>query len=246
MAEWLLHSYRVVWFGGGTESIGAGELFSTAFGDEAETVQKNRVPGVTNPFWSKASGRSGANTLVEVQVQPGRIDVVFAPPPDQSPETSTLRIDKSVITDIATTLANAGQAARVAIVVEAILPQPDYQTALFTSQSHAGLENLVPGVHDFSLQMNRRRKFKCDDAQEMNFVARWGTAISQLIQIDFGSGQVQPSPVTHLQHAASVLLDINSVPTGASIETGQQITMYLEMDEVAQSFLREPTLQRLL
>lgn len=246
MADWAAQSLRVVWFGSGVDNNAADLIFHRAFGIEAETINRNRVPGPINPFWSQASGGVGEVIRGEIQVGPGRVDVALHPHGDEATPTLDLKVIDEHYERVCSTLVDLGNALRLAIVVDAVKLQETYHAAIGEIAVLTQFSCPLDDILDFSLQLNKRRLFRSTDNISMNRLLRWATATYQFIRFEMPSGSMAATPVASLRHATSVQIDLNSVPTEREISSREQFAMYTELKEEASRLARNPSLGNLV
>jgi hypothetical protein len=115
MPGWAAQSFRIAWFGSGLENVGADQVFLKAFGLEAENIHRNRVPSQANPFWSKASGSIvEGRQAADVQIQPGRLDIVLMPISEDVAPTLPLDALDKYLGGMSASLGDLGPAVRLA------------------------------------------------------------------------------------------------------------------------------------
>lgn len=234
MVIWDSHSIRAVWFTSGTVDVPVDELFRSFFGFEPEAVQRNRTPSPQNPFFAVASGPF-QELICEIQWQPGRFEIILSEnesiPQEDYPSFKTEKGLEILTRGIERTFTILPDAFRLAVVTNLVLPVPDYETG---RKELADLTSFNPDIgdtSDFMLQLNKRKLIS--EKLEVNRVLRWSVNALQNVQVTvnapFGGLPLPPS-VVGTKFAASVLLDINTVPTFAKPIVGdEQLRILTEM-----------------
>lgn len=246
MPVWAAQSFRIAWFGSGLESAGADQIFSKGFAIEPENIHRNRVPNQANPFWSKASGTlEGGGKSAEVQVQPGRLDVVLMPVNEDPAPTLPLDTLDVFLEPLATAMSAIGPAFRLAVIVEVVELVGSSEEASLIAQGLANIAKPTESITDFSYQLNNRRQFRSVKDQTMNRLVRWATSTFQIVRFSVGP-EAATTPVTDLSHAASVFMDLNNVPSPRPLEPFEQLAIYKELVGEFRRLAEDPTLERLL
>ena len=230
MALWGSQSIQFAWFLTSVEGVKADEIFQIVSSEEPEQMQRNRVPSPATPFLSLASGVVNGQNYA-VQVQPGRVDIVVSPVPDPGEEFSlpmigteqTLTALLNRVDALAPKLANCIRLAAIANTVEQV---PTYEAAARILLDSIGLELNLDGTSDLMFQVNRRKL----DGQfaPINRVLRYAVLSVQemLFQVG-GSPNIQPIRKERL--AASLVLDINTIPDGTVLEVSSQKSIFVEI-----------------
>lgn len=236
---------QVAWFHSGASQPHAQEVFRSAFGEEPENVQSNRVPSQAAPFLSQAKGQIDG---VEhgVTVLAGRVDIlVQARDPQTSPEQEAFpTIDgKEYLAKLKAVTASRNIAFdscyRQALVCDFVTKFDDRQKAnqnLFTS---CGIKSLDDQAIDVAFQYNVRKKLSTNFV--LNRFISHSIEQMQMFQISGafpGSGPAfQFNPEQHEPtfefYAHIEKFDFNNVPLGHFFSPNEQkINLEAIFDEV--------------
>ncbi|CAD7023085.1 hypothetical protein REJC140_00088 [Pseudorhizobium endolithicum] len=235
MALWESQSVQFVWFLPDVTNVRADQIYLLVTGDEAEIVQRNKVPGPANPLLGLASGTRGARAY-QVQLQPGRLDVVVSPAETQDLDDAMPLMDTAaILADIESRAgevsAAVGPAVRLSVVANLIKPEVDEQAATRAFLDVTEYELGYSDVRDPILQVNRRKALQDVDVQ-INRVMRFGVAATQhfvfqmIPQVGMHSGA---TPISKQSFGTSLTLDFNTVPTGRLIEAVEQGIIFRQL-----------------
>lgn len=232
MALWKSQSVQLVWFVTTVHGVQTDVIFEALFGDSPETIQKNKVPNPQNPFLSVASGHVG-ELFVQIQLQPGRLDLFFNP--RQSEDADMPLLDSAHVGSVIRAILLKGanyfpESVRLATVWNLLEEEASGEAA---GETVAKLISFNQGYKDFldlTLQVNRRRYI--GDGIEINRLLRWSVASFQHVQFlmnhDFGGAQ-SPAHMLMQKYAATIVADLNTVPTNRLFNAEQQIPIFTEM-----------------
>lgn len=220
-------SIQLVWFIPSTEGVKADVLFEAIFDEDPANVQKNKVPSPANPFLSVASG-AVSKFMAQVQVQPGRVDLVLSGLPNGNDSSLPLLDTAESVAAIEDRLSAAADALpiclRVALVGNLHAPTASAVEASKKIIDQIGINLPFSDFSDFSFQLNRRKTI---NGIELNRLVRFSVAAFQQFMITVNNGNSMP--VTLEEHGAALAIDINTVPNGAIIDSQRQITIYKAM-----------------
>jgi hypothetical protein len=241
MAIWPLQSLQIAWFLTSVEGIRAQAVFEAIFGEEPQNIQTNKLPNPANPFFGVASGAVDG-IQGQVQVQPGRVDLVLTPPNDDPTQDLPLFDAHTTISKIVEQIKKPSfpPAFRCAMVANLAHPAPDLQAAADIFVQTTGITLPMSDVSDLILQLNRRKHLS--STIELNRLMRYSIANFQSFVIEMIPNIGMPGqtvPISKQTFATMLALDFNTVPNGKTFE-GEEINTIF--DQAATELLRVATI----
>lgn len=228
-ASWNGQHIQLVWFVNDVDGIAAGDIFQRIWKTEADQIQQNRVLSTSSPFLSQASSRD-AGLARQVQVQPGRIDVVLSAEVDGDSEDELFR-SLFEMPDSLTALIDAveedyfldREVFRLSVVATLLKPVDTYDDGRADFIKTLGYDFAIANATDLMFQINSR---KIIDGVNINRVVQIATTGLQTFFAVFEQGGV-PTPTTTaaIRYASRRHFDFNTVPEGKALDRGLQITI---------------------
>ncbi|MER9840143.1 hypothetical protein NKJ59_02635 [Mesorhizobium australicum] len=221
MADWRAQQIQFVWFLAEVDGLSAGDIFRQIWSTEPEQIQQNRAPNPSNPFLSVASIIEGGRTS-QVQVQPGRVDVIYSADPLQEDQAAFhslfdlvpnltkmlqgVELNKIVVRD----------AFRLAAVVTVLKPVSTYEHGVGEFIEALGFDFAVPNATDLVFQVNSRKSL---GDVNVNRLIQLGTIGIHSGNFTLMPGARIPMPdASTTQYAARRHFDFNTVPDGRLLE----------------------------
>jgi len=225
MADRGVQSLASVWFTAGQPIRPVGELYQAIFDGPAASTQSVATANI-----SMAMGSDG-QTAVRLQLSPGRVDLVLLP--QSSPDGPTISLLPDVdlaITQLKGRFEKAshiiGQVLRLALVANIAHPVNSAAAANTLIRDKLGLKIPFADATDLIFQVNRHGPLSTVPDCEMNRIVKWTAEAIQ--QITFTAGSPFAPSMTSTD-VATLMVDVNTVPTGRTFQADQQITIFDEL-----------------
>lgn len=213
MATWIPSTLRfVVFTHPGTALTDAATLWQQVFGSPPQTFQATPpLPGGPPVGGSLAQGNSAAGQ-VQIQVQVGRVDIVF-PPFDGHPEElpKLPSFDACLAEGLRAVSRLSLAALRIGVNIEAQQKHDTPENANAALAADIPLLKEAPkDALDLTFALNRR--VQMEDI-EINRLLRWSVGSAQFFQFQMapGTGSAMPFSVTEINFV-QLLVDFNTVP----------------------------------
>lgn len=246
MTKWYAQSIMYVWFLNSVQEIKASSLYEQITGHEPDNTQRNKMPNPANPFTGTASGVVG-NSNFTLQIQPGRMDFIIAPVNSNAEQDpfAFLEIEETVETctrRIVQQNVAVDNTIRLALVVNAATRVDSVEEGNAVIKALAGYEPGVDDLLDLIIQVNKRSEGV--SGIQFNRVLRYGVQTFQDFVLQFGPvGNV--IPISRQQNAATITIDINTVPTNVPIAIGDQTAIFSALSAEALRLSGNPSIQGL-
>ena len=193
-------------------------IFRAFAGSEASSLHRLKPPQVAAPL-TIAEGPLGSDLELIVQHQPGRIDVMIRPAPQEGPEPGIVTFDfKPDLVNGLLVKAIEAQKKITGVYRQSAIAHlaklfPDTTSMLQASAKLIGGINLAGGG-DFILQFNRPMGIAPE--RKANRVIRWNTEVNQFQE--FSPSVVATGAPTLLRtlstHYLVCVIDVNTLPHG--------------------------------
>jgi hypothetical protein len=245
MTDWKALAGRITLFAGSPASgplLKALDLFQIVWNGNPDNFQSN--PNVLMP--SFANGKRDGLTVGCI-VQPTRIDFNFTPPPPISLEdgstplaliedTTRLHNELARVIGSIDELKVTSSVSRVGLFLHFLSLVSDVEAAnkLLISVMPNQYHVQITKEEDFIFQINRPRMSHNVEGIKLNSLAKWNVDRFQVFNVAIAAGspvvdsRTMPSRPEHEFIAASVVLDINNVPTNDTLNGKQQSSLLIE------------------
>lgn len=227
-------SVRFVWFTEDHSKIKISELFRELVGEDADEVTISKLPTAQNPFLGQAA-KSVNGRAVMLQLQIGRLDLVFQPEPAQhlTDVIETVETESALEFGISCIRRadNLPRSIRLSVVANTVELVEDIGAAGRRFQAMIGLDSKIEGLTDHLFQANRITSF---DGAAGNRLVQYSTSAFQRMRVQFSgqSGQGQQS-VIGVSFGVCATYDFNTVPDGTVFEVDKQKAIFgMIVDEV--------------
>ncbi|WP_292242680.1 hypothetical protein [Mesorhizobium sp.] len=248
MADWRGQHIQFVWFLADVEGLVAAEVFRRVWATEPEQTQQNRAPNPSNPFLSVASTAVSGLTS-QVQIQPGRIDVLLVAEPgqeDQSVFKSLFDLNQhllALVEGITAKQAVDRDAFRLSAVATLLKPVDTYNDGVKEFTNSLGFDFAISNPSDLMFQVNSR---KIIGGINMNRVLQISTMGFQTFNLPLMAGAPIPGPgSTATQYAARRHLDFNTAPDGKLLERTRHAPIFKALADELRRVARNGTLEAL-
>ncbi len=233
MALWETQSIQAAWFLAGIDDVDVEFIYRGLFGVQPDTMQVNRVPGPTNPFLGVATGNLNRWQAV-LQLQPGRLDLYVQPDPN-APDGNippTLNSEE-VIGWLRATLFQKSEyfpsSIRLAFICNFLKKTDDIEAARDEVAHLLNLDERLTSYSDLVFQLNKRRMIGTP-AIEVNRLLRWATVGFHSVVFNNPMGAGLHSALSTLEkHAASLMVDVNTVVGSKIFAKQEQATIFGDM-----------------
>lgn len=220
---------QFAWFLHSIDDVHAPSMFNQFWGADPDLAQTNRAPGPANPFLSIA-GTSHNGVLRQIQVQPGRVDLVVNAELSDDPEKAFANLFnyEAELYDISTRLKVADnplkrEATRLSTVVTMLEPVGSYTAAAKRFFDFSGFKTKAPNLSDLGLQLNSR---KTVDGVDINRVVGLSVFGVQVFSLSMSPGVAQTSMSPSVLFAARRMFDFNTVPDGRTLKIKDQLPIF--------------------
>ena len=236
VVTWGAQSVRAVVFSGEFDAERADELYLQAFEKQPSGYQ-SAPPNV--PFGSSHATGYEKVGLLQLQKNPGRVDLFIAPsPPPQNSQQRDVQVLNDLggaldlivraSTALGKTIANAS---RLALIIDLAKSAND--------NLHANriLEEILPislpseEVSDFTLQYAKRYNSASLQDLRINILYRWSVLLVQQFFLPAFGASGTPVQTSPSFFAASFVLDVNTVAEITQIGPDRVQTIFREMRE---------------
>lgn len=226
---WRGQHVQFVWFIADVDGLSADEVFRRVWQIEPDQTQKNRTPNPANPFLSLASSAVDGLTS-QVQIQPGRVDVIVTVEPGQENESvfdALFDLKKNILTvlnGINSRSAVARDAYRISTVATVLKPVASYQDGVKEFTQSLGFDFKIPNPSDLMFQVNSRKTIA---GVPINRLLQISTMGFQTVAFPLVQGAVFSTPsAVPTQYAARRHLDFNTAPDGRVLEHARQASIF--------------------
>ena len=233
MALWETQSVQAAWFLAGVDNVDVALIYEGLFGTKPDTLQTNRLPGPSNPFLGVASGNLNKWQAV-LQLQPGRLDLIVQPDPNLPYDNVPPTLNSKEVADwLRGTLSQKSayfpSSVRLAIICNFLNRAENVDAARTEIASLLNLDERLTSYSDLVFQLNRRRTIGVS-AVEVNRLLRWATVgfHSVVFNNPMGAG-INSALSTVEQHAASLMVDVNTVLGSKIFAKSEQATIFADM-----------------
>ncbi len=207
--------------------IRAEALFELAFGSQPDSVQSNRVLTAANPLQGVALGAiDGLN--YELQVQPGRIDVLVSKTQGDGLDADILGgtfecppVLDTMISVVERLKSEVLQSFRVSLVATLKLPVADYKTAAEHIGGILGIDLARDHMSDLNFQVNRRKTLP--QGWEINRLMRIGVMALHSFELHIDHNVGAPVAPRVPKNSVALVLDFNLVPQTSVLSPDDQV-----------------------
>lgn len=240
MTDFASRTVQFAWFVNDTSKLKAAELFKALTGEEADTVNQNRVPSPAAPYLS-SSKRTQGSTTTTLNVSPGRVDVFVQA--DQTPDlahSGLVTINaKETLLQYMNLIQNAAEfdfsgVYRVAVVCNLIDTFDQYGEAKAAFFKRIGMKIIDGDVSDLAFQVNKRFNY---DQVGLSINRLFSMNIEHFQQVQVLGGALPMSFLTggRVVNEAFILscnIDINNVPiNGRQLDRKEMIAAMQRFSE---------------
>lgn len=227
---WGSSTIQFAWFVQNAEALSAEVIFTRLAGYEPVSVQKTRQLSPVNPFYGTAAG--GDTTVgVQVQLQPGRVDVLIQPSEelhastDEVPTLDTGSYLKRFMDAIRASQIVDQPVNRIAVVVNLAKPVADLAHGIELAMEVSGFTPPVKPDSEFLVQLNSRAVL---EGQTINRLVRFGVTGLHNVMFNLATDPIAPHGMsaTGVRYATTAMLDFNTVPDGSWIDEARQRTIF--------------------
>lgn len=234
MELWDAQSIQFVWFLTTAEGVKVDAIFEAIVGEEPTSLQRNKMPGPTNPFIGIASGSFGIDEA-RVQLQPGRVDLFIHPnemlDDGDIPVISTEAVLDRVYSALASHQSLLPEAIRLAFVCNFMKPVETAEEGRAIVTDLLSLNLDLTDFTDLLFQINRRKQLY--SGVSINRLLRWNSVALQRFVVNLPGQQGIVTPALKEKYAASLMVDLNTVVEQRVFSGAQQIPIFKEMIEEA-------------
>lgn len=230
------------YFAANANAASASRIFEHAFQMEPDVAQSNKTPSPENPFYSVAESRidlSEEQINGRIQIQPGRLDIVFTPVSatgtDSLPLLNPLELYEAISADIIGEFVDSLKVFRLSTFAQLAKSFKDQADANAFLLAQAGMGGQFADTTDFILQFNRRRPFAGDNRRWMNRLFRLTETAVQQVDLVLSGTELPQTSTALVHYLAGVLIDVNSVPDGTFYP---RQTADLFMNELVEEIVR--------
>jgi len=218
---WGGQQVQLVWFLANVEGVDASDVFKRVWEVEADSVQRNRIPGPANPFLSVASSRKDTVDLV-VQVLPGRCDLIITSASQDESVLGHLFDVETALNDVFDRLDRSGGVGqdvfRISVVATVMKPVDQYAEGAAEFFGSLGFDPEIPDASDLMFQLNSK---KLVGGVLANRIIQFSVAGLQAFAV--GQGNMS---VTSISFAARRQYDFNTIPDGTLLEQARQLPIF--------------------
>jgi hypothetical protein len=225
-----ISNLRLVWFASEITGGDANRLFASFCGQQPDRTSTSRQPSVHQPAIEIAAGIWN-DYETEVQVQHGRIDVLFQPIPadaaigSQEPHmvdgtTALVQVLSAINASSWLPIAN-----RISAIITAYFPGPDVVAAREKFNNFLKIDLGIPEASDHFFQVNRQTLL--EDVL-CNRVIQLAVVEFQNIQINTGINGITQSSAKASQ-ALSLTLDFNTILRAEVFELNSQKKLFASL-----------------